>query len=448
MSAAMPLASRKELALGAGAVAGVILGMAVASGNPLLIAAPFAIVLGLVAFLYPVVGVVTMMVFVPLEGWGSLIPGSFTLPRLIGLLTFACFAANLLATRAHIRHEASTRWFGLLVLWIFATTFWAVDRVSAYRMTFVMFQLFLFYLMCLNLLDRPAPLRWAMLSYVVGSAISSVLAIRNFTSGQYATRFLERVSSIEDMNPNDFGRMIGFGLLAGLWLLFENANRWFRLIVLSAFPLLLVALVLAKGRGAWLAFAAALLAIFLVIPRTPRVWAAAGLVVVLAAGTGMVGVYLGYFNDTLTERWEETVEGKDPTAQRLDIWRVGLALARDNPVRGVGFANFTVRFNDYLHHVKTDVFPGFNKDPHNIFIGMLGETGLVGLTLFAGIFVIVVQALRRGGRSWNTAVASGMVVFTIIAGMSGTDFIRKWFWISLITALLLARGSRHAHSRA
>ncbi len=422
-----------------------VLGLAIVSGNYVLLAVPVGIPLLLLAFLQPILALSAMVMFVPLEGMASLIPGSFTLPRMLGFLAFACFGANYLVQRKHIQFDASARLFGFFILWIFASSFWAQSKAEAWTLNFVMFQLFLFYVMAQNLMDSPRELRFVLFFYIAGCTISSVMAIHNFMSGSYATRFLARVSSIEDMNPNDFGRMIGFGLLCGLWLLFDDLGRWMRGLVLLSFPINLIGLVLSKGRGAWLAFLLALVVVFVRIRKTARVWGAAMLVIALGVGTGVAGVQLGYFDDTLTERFDETVEGKDPTAQRLDIWKVGFALVRDNPVAGVGFNNFHVRFNDYLHEVRTEVFPGFNKDPHNIFLSVLGETGIVGFTMFVGLFWIILKWIRRAGKSWDGAIALAFIVFTVFAGMSGTDYIRKWFWISLVAALILAR--RQAHAR-
>jgi O-antigen ligase len=427
------------VAIGLTVLAACFLGYAIAAERTVLIALPFLLPLLLVAFLHPIVALAAMLIFVPLEGLASLMPGTFTLPRLLGFLAFACFAANTFVTHKPIRNEASANWFGLLVVWMFFTSFWAHDRAATYQLTVVMVQLYLLYILCENLLDTPGKLRLGVAAYLGGAAISSLLAMQNFVSANYATSTLSRVSSIEDMNPNDFGRMVGIGLLLSLWLLFDSSSKWLRAAVLGIFPILLVALVLSKGRGAWLGFLVAVLLVFLRVRKTVQVWAAAGLIVILTVGTGIAGYQLGYFDDTLNERWAETVDSDDPTSTRVDIWRVGWVMAKDNIIVGVGFNNFKTRFNDYLHQVHTSVFPGFNKDAHNIFLSMFAETGLVGITMFGAIFFVVLRTIYRAGRNWDATIALALVAFSLIAGLSGTDYIRKYFWISIVVGILLAR---------
>jgi O-antigen ligase len=427
----------------AAAVLSVMVAVLVVSGQFLALLALGGLPLLMAAFLQPIFALFPMMIFVPIEGFGSLVPGSFTLPRLLGVLTFACFIGNYLIQRKKIRMDTTSKLFAWFVGWCFLSTFWAADRGEAYVILFVVFQLLVFYVMCLNLLVDPQHLRLTLFFYILGCLISSLWAMKNYNTHSFATN-LERVSSVQDMNPNDFARMVGFGLLANLFLLFDANSKWLRNFTLTAFPILLAGLVLSKGRGAWLAVMAALVTIFWVVEKTPRVYLAAILVVLLSVGTLGVGLHFGYLDDSFQERLEETANGNNPTAERADIWKVGMALVRGNPILGVGLNNFHVRFNEYQHTVETDVFPGFNKDPHNVFLSVLGETGVIGFVLFMGIFWVIVQNIRKAGRSWDTAMAAAFMVFTFVSAFSGTDYIRKWFWISLVVSLLLAKRQWHA----
>lgn len=415
-------------------VSGQLVPMAVFLGAPVLV----------FFFLQPLAALAAMLAFVPIEGFASLVPGSFTLPRLLGLVAFACFAGNMLMRGRQLKVDAGAKMFFAFIAWGFASSFWAADREAAYSLVFILLQLALFYVLCLNLLESPLAMRIALGSYIAGCAVSSLWAMRNFDSHAFATRQLQRVSSVEDMNPNDFGRMVGFGLLANLFLLLDAPTRWMRYAAWAAFPPLLIGLVLSKGRGAWMAFAVALLVLFWRLPKSRGTYYAAGALFGVFALTAVAGFELGYFDKSLEDRFSETM-GRDPTAQRTDIWKVGLHLVFANPIAGVGFNNFPVRFNDYMHGVETDVFPGFNKDPHNVFLAAAGETGLIGFSLFIGIFIILYRALARAPNTVSVAMACAFLAFTLVAGLSGTDYIRKWFWFSLAASQLLAVRSSHAH---
>lgn len=415
----------------------LVIGGLLLSGQTLALAAVLGAPLVVVAFMRPLVALCGMTVFVPLEGFASLVPGAFTLPRLIGVVAFACFLGNRLLRREAVVLSPSARVFAAFVAWIFLSGFWAADATAAYTMVFVMFQLLLFYVMTANLMPDGGALRLVLTCYVAGCLIASAWAMRNYAEQSFATN-LQRVSAVDDMNPNDFARLVGFGLLAGVYLLFESPSRWVRQAVLLSLPVLFVGLALSKSRGAWLAFAAALLVMFALVRKTTRVYTAAALVLLVLGGTIAGGVRAGYFDDDFGKRFEQTTSGKDPTAQRADIWKVGVALFRNNPVVGVGFNNFHVRFNDYLGSVHTDVFPGFDKDPHNVFLSVAGESGIVGFVLFMALFGILGRAIVRAPPSFGRAAAAAFLVFTVVAGFSGTDHIRKWFWIALLAGLTLA----------
>lgn len=408
------------------------------SDRPILVAGAFAVPMTIAAFAKPVLALAAMAAFIPLEGFASLVPGNFTLPRLIGLVAFACFLGNALLYRKGLAVGASTRWFAAFVAWGFLSGFWAADATAAYTIVFVLFQLLLFYVMAANLLDSPASLRLTLGAYVAGAAVAALWGMRNHADHSFATN-LERVSAVENMNPNDFARMLGFGMLCALYVAFDSGSKWVRQAAVTALPVLFVGLVLSKSRGAWMAFAASLAVLFLFSKKTPRIYAAAALVMFLLGATVAAGFRLGTFDESLRERVEQTTDGNDPTAQRADIWKVGLQLFKANPVAGVGLGNFPVRFNEYLGSVHTDVFPGFDKDPHNVILSIAGETGITGLVCFAALLAIVVRHLRRAPQGLHRAMGAAVLSFTLVAGFSGSDHIRKWFWLALLMALLLAQ---------
>src|SRR5690606_22697824 len=71
--------------------------------------------------------------------------------------------------------------------------------------------------------------------------------------------------------------------------------------------------------------------------------------------------------------------GIGTAAGRWNIWAVGLELVKDNLLIGVGLNNFPIRFEDYIGASwlaeSYGVYAG--RDPHNIFLSVQGELGLV-----------------------------------------------------------------------
>ena len=104
---------------------------------------------------------------------------------------------------------------------------------------------------------------------------------------------------------------------------------------------------------------------------------------------------------------------------RLAVQRVSLAMFADHPVLGVGVGNFDVRAPEY----RRAHAPGLSAviAPHNLYLQMLAEGGLVGLfgwlALYGGATVLALRAWLRGrdhGRAPGGRLAAG-----VVAGLVG-----------------------------
>src|SRR2546425_1003467 len=87
----------------------------------------------------------------------------------------------------------------------------------------------------------------------------------------------------------------------------------------------------------------------------------------------------------------------DTFGLRIKIWKVGAEMVRDHPITGVGAGNFLGEFGRYAH----GRFLWRHLSPHNAFVGMAAETGLVGLGLLILVLVFGLatarSAIRTGG---------------------------------------------------
>jgi O-antigen ligase len=74
----------------------------------------------------------------------------------------------------------------------------------------------------------------------------------------------------------------------------------------------------------------------------------------------------------------------DDSAQgRLDIWEAGVRMTADNPAFGVGFGQFGANYGSY--RASGAVGPRGWRAPHNSFVQVAGETGLVGFIPFMAL---------------------------------------------------------------
>jgi putative inorganic carbon (hco3(-)) transporter len=121
----------------------------------------------------------------------------------------------------------------------------------------------------------------------------------------------------------------------------------------------------------------------------------------------------------------ETVDNSlDPSAQkRLDIWQDALAMFKKSPITGVGFATLAVKGLRY----------GF-ADPHNIYLKMLTEQGIIGLLFLLAIFlqslIAGVRLYRRAEDGFLKGLGLGFAC-CVVATMVGNIFGNRWSHLQL-----------------
>jgi len=138
---------------------------------------------------------------------------------------------------------------------------------------------------------------------------------------------------------------------------------------------------------------------------------------------------------------------------RIDLWRLAWREVGDRPIHGVGLDNFAVSALPYLRepgglrgvdHIER------GQEAHNLYLGLLAETGIVGLLLYlviplAGVRAALMAAHRfeaTGDRDAE-ALARGVVV-ALVGALAGAFFLsdaadkRIWVLFALGPALLAA----------
>lgn len=167
----------------------------------------------------------------------------------------------------------------------------------------------------------------------------------------------------------------------------------------------------------------------------------------------------GYALLPAPEKARFTAAGTDKTSiQRLDYWRAGLKMIEDHPFLGVGYFNFQPV---YAVHDPNKLFDGHAQLPHNIFIQVGTDTGLIGLSIFLiliyrnlKIAKDIRSACKKNGDTPGFAptVARGLTVATwgfVVAGQFNTVAYYPFLWINLALTVSLANVvNRAAEQRA
>ncbi len=281
---------------------------------------------------------------------------------------------------------------------------------------------------------------WA---YVIASGILSWMAIFMFKMSRIDSA-ATRLSGLYTWDANDLGVVLMVGLPLTL-LMFQQSTgvrKWISAIIVAAIG---VALARSGSRGALLGLlgtAAVLLVALKTIPAWKRLAfvGAVGLALVLAAPPGyweqmktLVGIEKDY-------NWT------DPNGRRALIMR-GLSYIQYNPVTGLGIANFSRAecMSDLSEKVRSHVRgTGLScSPPHNTYIEVASETGIIGLGIFLSIVFGGIWRLRKLRRKMPRAWRKGdaeqrflldatLYLPVAMVGFSITSFFVSFAWIDIV----------------
>ncbi|MBJ3805899.1 O-antigen ligase family protein [Streptomyces flavofungini] len=252
-------------------------------------------------------------------------------------------------------------------------------------------------------------LAWAF----VGLALfQGALGVHQNLTGTGASYMGADIRAVGTFGPSDvmgMATVVSYGLIASLALAFRPHAPRQRAAALTCAGLLTVPLALSFSRGAWIATVAACGVVLLLAGvrhalRAALVATAAG--VVLVAGLGLGSQLL---QDRLTSITDVTDAPDQSVTDRYAMWAASVDMWRDHPVTGVGLKGFPEHRDS---HASLALSSGSDTagagaefrrqpllSPHNMYLLVLSEQGLIGLlTLAGGWLALLVCALRGWAR--------------------------------------------------
>jgi putative inorganic carbon (HCO3(-)) transporter len=321
----------------------------------------------------------------------------------------------------------SALWWGLFAVWSAISILWAQDpATSLVRFPTVIFMFALYLALVSFRITRQELTRLFQLAVVGGAITSAILIYEVHRLGVQDRATL--IFGNREANPNDvaISLLLPFALVLGGML---SAQGMLRKVLLGcALVLNATAVYLTMSRGALVALAVTLV-VFLFNAGALRRMVLPVLVIVLP-------VFLlpsMFFN-----RLAEAPEGRG--TGRLDIFIAGKEIVKHNPVIGVGLANFPVVYEQYSGYAP--IFRGYHLDPHNMFLQVWAETGVIGFALFLAALVMQLRRSREGAllrRNYMGVAVHAACLGMLVAGLSGNIQWSKGFWLDFILLALVVQ---------
>jgi O-antigen ligase len=235
----------------------------------------------------------------------------------------------------------------------------------------------------------------------------------------------ERLTAFEE-NANTVGALLSLGLLAlsGLAYGRKITNFRFRLLFWLCAGVLAVTIIRTGSRGAMLALVVGFLVFFLQ-GKSLGTKLKIGLVAILAIG--FLGI-AAYQIEAVRVRWERTLlEGE--VAGRDKIFSRAWEMVKEKPIIGWGPVRHYAELGSRLR------YPGPGRDPHNLYLWILTEVGILGaIPFFAGLWLCW-HAAWQARYTIQGVLPLAMVSCLLMVNMSGSWHNRKLFWVVLAYAL-------------
>ncbi|NOH02967.1 MAG: hypothetical protein HND47_13910 [Chloroflexi bacterium] len=248
--------------------------------------------------------------------------------------------------------------------------------------------------------------------------------------------------------PNLWGQVLVSSLPFAVYFLKQERSGIRKAQYLIALSVILLALIYTGSRGAIVALTVItpLLAIDMRIKPINIILGALLFISLLLILPDSYSRRFQTLNVFFNRNDENALEQDESFVQREAVMLAGIEMFRANPVFGVGFGNFGLRYWDYatnlgLESDATDVdYEPDSRYAHSLYVEIISETGLLGFLTFLLFFVTLYLEMYRIRRrfdayeirtdwsSWASALAMSVTTF-LISGIFLHGIFFRYIWV-------------------
>jgi len=319
--------------------------------------------------------------------------------------------------------------------WMLLSVPWALVVGNSFELAVNNFlKTFVMFFIIAGAVRGPRDVERLLWIYFLSATVYAAVVLTRFDDGG-------RLGKLYYYDANDFATFAVTAIPFGLFGLRVGRSALTRGFAAAGLLLLTLAFLRTGSRGGFLALM--VMGGYLLIKfKTVRIqWrlAAAGAVVVVALAAAS------------TEYWERmgTILSDDDynrtdESGRVQIWQRGLGYMLSFPVFGVGPNNFGTAegtLSELATRQQFGVGVRWNA-PHNSFVQVAAELGVVGIVLFIALFVTAFKALRVAGLRRRTprgepALLSQTLTASLLGFVAGAFFLTLAYSEMLFTLLAL-----------
>lgn len=316
------------------------------------------------------------------------------------------------------------RWtMGMLGIWCLAwvlSTFFSTDRTASLGA----FKAWLFdpllFAFCVSALMRSAQDRVLLIKSAILSGCA--VAIGGLVQVAWFRQTLQdgRLSSFFHPVANYAAMYLGPIFLLALAVVtykMISSKWWAAVIVIGA------ALALTVSYGGYLAATSGCIVLWFGLPKSRlKTWSWRTAIV--------LGIIFVTLLSTTRNFREHFGEGRSSAAVRTQIWVTSWALIKQRPIFGIGPNTFEVAYRTELPHHYFPPLEWLVAQPHNLYLALWLETGLLGLVAFLGLIIAhlttLVRLVRLDPARRQLAILSvAIMVAILVHGLVDTPYFKN-----------------------
>ncbi|WP_420803185.1 O-antigen ligase family protein [Streptomyces spiramyceticus] len=389
--------------------------------------------------LLPLIAIVLLLT-APVETPGAGATSHVTPADVASVVAVAFCVGYAVRRRARPLTPAAAAVLGIPAVGFAVATVTAADPAAALPGLVRYLQVFVLVPATVVLLVRDARdfriITWCVIALALFQGATGVYQYATGTGASYMGADVRAVGTFGPSDVMGMATVVAYGLLAAIALTLRtpaNPPPWLRPCALAAAAALVVPLALSFSRGAWIATAVAVLAVILLTGLRQAVRALAVLAAVAVILVGGLGIGSEMISQRLTSITQVTDAPDRSVNDRYMMWAAAAGMWREKPAAGVGLKGFPAHRDG---HASIGLSSGsdtagagqtFQKQPllspHNMYLLVLGEQGLIGLTTFVGsLAAVLLVGLRRLTRSRGPATDCGLVAVGLMIWQT-VDFL-------------------------
>jgi len=341
-----------------------------------------------------------------------------TVTKILGILTILVLLLKGSFERKFKHPDSATIWVALFVLYGVLSISWAIEPGLILSRIPTAIGLLIFYVIASSYKINEKEFNILKYCIFIGAIIASLYSIYDFIIGK--TLFQRATITLNDqvMNPNAlaFALLMPLSICTGMMI--KQNERIKKLLLITIFGVMLLAIFLSGSRKCLLGAGVIFIVYSFLAQKRVTFW-----IIAIAIGS----IIISFVPDMIVERAMHLV--KDRGAGRLDIWTVGLKGLEKYFLLGAGLDNFPAVYDQYMDYAPH--FVGFRRGPHNIYLSVIVELGIVGLSLMFFMIwkhyrAIQSRVTQRGGSGIMLQAAFWAI---LVSGFFMDVIWDKAFWL-------------------